>query len=282
MRTTMIVGLIQALQQNRRNGLKGSRLFELARTFHEPKALPKTLDGVWANVGLQGDHIPEKARKDDRPIERTKVAAIIDPVFQAKAWDRAEEVAGFFQLKDFIVEWLSSFNIHGLVFEAVNGPDYPWLHPGASATIKTSRGTLLGYIGELHPRTAKAFDLDGIPTVFEIDLEPVLTESQVKKSYVSGNLRFPPSTRDVALLVPSSTSYDAFMKSFVNFSRRKYLKDQRLFDIYQGSSLPEGKKSMAFSLTFWDDQKTLTDQEVDKELTALLSWLKDDLAAEQR
>jgi phenylalanyl-tRNA synthetase beta chain len=282
MRTTLIVGLIQAMQQNRRNGLKGSRLFELARTFHEPKTLPQDLSSVWTAVGQQGDHIPKKARKDDRPIERTKVAAIIDPSFQAKTWDRAEEFAGFFQMKDFVAQWLGSLNIHGLSFEAVKGSDFPWLHPGASATLKTSRGTLLGYIGELHPRTAKAFDLDGVPTVFEIDLEPVLDESRVTKSYISGNLRFPPSMRDIALLVPVSTSYDAFMKSFVNFSRRKYLKDQRLFDIYQGPNLPEGKKSMAFSLTFWDDKKTLTDQDVDKELTALISWLKEDLTAEQR
>ena len=72
------------------------------------------------------------------------------------------------------------------------------------------------------------------------------------------------------------------MKSFVNFKRRKYLKDQRLFDVYQGKKLPEGKKSMAFSLTFSSDDKTLLDQEVDKELEALLSWLKEDLSAEQR
>lgn len=282
MRTTMIVGLIQAMAQNRRNGLKGSKLFELARTFHEPKALPHSLAGVFANLTRQGEHIPLKARRDDRPIEKTRVAAILDPSFRAKSWDHAEDAAGFFQGKDFIVQWLASFNIHGLIFEPTLASDYPWLHPGASATLKTSSGTLLGYLGELHPRTVKAFDLDAVPTVFEIDLEPVLGASRDQKSYVSGNLRFPPSSRDVALLVPSATSYDAFMKSFVNFSRRKYLKDQRLFDIYQGPNLPEGKKSMAFSLTFWDDQKTLTDAEVDKELTALLSWLKEDLAAEQR
>ncbi len=282
MRTTMAVGLIQALHQNRRNGLKGSRLFELARTFHEPKTLPKTLGDLWTYAGKQGDHIPKKAIKDDRPIERTKVAGIIDPAFQAKSWDKAEEVAGFFQVKDYVVQWLASFNIHGLIFEAVPAKEFPWLHPGAAATIKTSQGLYLGYLGELHPKSVKAYDLDATPTLFEIDLEPVLEASKVEKSYISGNLRFPPSTRDVALLVSSETSYDAFMKSFVNFSRRKYLKDQRLFDIYQGPNLPEGKKSMAFSLTFWDHEKTLTDVEVDKELTALLSWLKDDLGAEQR
>src|SRR5690606_27694059 len=133
-------GLIQALHQNRRNGQKGSRLFELARTFHEPKTLPKTLSELWTYVGTQGSHIPKKAIADDRPIERTKVGGIIDPAFQSKSWDRAEETAGFFQAKDFVLQWLGSFNIHDLVFEAVPAKDFPWLHPGAAATVKTRKG----------------------------------------------------------------------------------------------------------------------------------------------
>ena len=282
MRSTMAVGLIQALAQNRRNGLKGTRLFELARTFHEPKTLPKDLAPVFVSVGQQGDHIPLKARQDDRPIERTKVAAILDTSFLPKSWDQAEEEAGFFRGKAFIVQWLAAFGIRSLRWETVQAQDFPWLHPGASAALYNSKGEYLGWLGELHPQTAKAYDLESAPTLFEIDLEAVLASYGVKRSYISGNTRFPPSTRDVALLVPSETSYDAFMKSFVNFKRRKYLKDQRLFDIYQGQNLPEGKKSMAFSLTFGSDEKTLIDQDVDKELEALLGWLKDDLSAEQR
>ncbi len=282
MRSTMIVGLIQALLQNRRNGLKGTRLFELARTFHEPKTLPKDLSSVWASLARQGDHIPLKARQDDRPIERTKVAAIIDTSFLPKSWDRAAEQAGFYHGKAFITQWLASLGIRGLKFAAVPPKDFPWVHPGASSTIHNSKGDYLGWLGELHPGATKRYDLDTAPTLFEIDLEAVLASYGEKKSYISGNTRFPPSTRDVAFLVASETSYDAFMKSFVNFKRRKYLKDQRLFDIYQGQNLPEGKKSMAFSLTFAADERTLTDQDVDKELEALLGWLKEDLSAEQR
>ena len=282
MRSTMLVGLIQALAQNRRNGLKGTRLFELARTFHEPKSLPKELAPVWTSLSKQGDHVPVKARQDDRPIEKTKVAAIIDPSFLPKSWDRAEEQAGFFHGKAFITQWLAAFGIRSLRFETANAKDFPWLHPGASSTIHNAKGEYLGWLGELHPASTKAYDLDTAPTVFEIDLEIVLASYGEQKSYISGNTRFPLSTRDVALLVPSETSYDAFMKSFVNFDRRKYLKDPRLFDIYQGQNLPQGKKSMAFSLTFSSDQKTLTDADVDKELEALLSWLKQDLSAEQR
>ncbi len=282
MRSTLAVGLIQALAQNRRNGLKGSKLFELARSFHEPKSLPGDLSASYVSLKEQGRHIPVKARKDDRPIEKTRVAAIIDAAYQPKTWDRAAEDAGFYHGKTFITQWLAGLGIRSLKFEAVDAKDFPWLHPGAAARVLTAKGEYLGWLGELHPRTAKAYELDAAPTLFELELEPILAAHSEKTSYISGNLRFPPSTRDVALMVPAATSYDAFMKSFVNFKRRKYLKDQRLFDIYQGQNLPEGKKSMAFTLTFQAEDKTLTDADVDKELEALLGWLKDDLSAEQR
>lgn len=282
MRSTLAVGLLQAVGHNRRHGSKGARLFEIARSFHEPKLSVGTLPADWKRIGEQGDHISRKAKADDRPIERTVVAGIFDHPFLDKSWNRAEEVAGFFQGKDTLTRWFAALGIRDVVYKPIDAEHYPWLHPGASASLWTESGDCIGYLGELHPSSQKVYDFDAAPTLFEIDLEKILGLHSAKKSYASGTIKFPPVTRDIALVVSAATTYAAFMKSFVAFKRRKFLKEQRLFDVYQGSNMPSGKKSMAFNLTFQAEDRTLTDQDVEKELDALLQWLKDDLSAELR
>lgn len=282
MRSTLAVGLLQAIGHNRRHGIKGARLFEIARSFHEPKAVTGSVSSDWKRVTEQGDHISPKARKDDRPIERTVVAGILDQPFLDKSWNRAEETAAFFQGKDILTRWFAALGIQTITYKPVDADQYPWLHPGASASLWTETGDCIGYLGELHPASQKVYDFDAAPTLFEIDLEKILALHGAKKSYASGTIKFPPVTRDIALVVPQDTTYAAFMKSFVGFKRRKLLKDQRLFDVYQGSNMPSGKKSMAFNLTFQAEDRTLTDQDVEKELDALLQWLKEDLSAELR
>ena len=201
-----------------------------------------------------------------------------------KSWNQGEVQAGFFQAKAILVQYLSSFGLQKLKFLTIETRDYPWLHPGAAATIWSQEGLFLGYAGELHPRTAKAFELDyqNVPVVFELLLENVFAASQVTGQYASGVNKFPPVARDLALLVPQNVRYEQFEAAFESFKKRKYLTRTRLFDVFQGANIPDDQKSMAFSLIFQAEDKTLTDKDVEKEVEALLGWLKDELAAELR
>jgi len=284
LRTTMIPGLIACVLENRRHGRQGVKIFEAARTFYEPAKFNGTPSAAWAHVREQGGHVPTKARKDDRPIERNRVAAILDQPYSEKTWNQPEQKVDFFHGKQILMQWIASFGVQALRFEPIQAEDFPWLHPGAAAAIWTTQGHFFGYLGQLHPRTAKAYGLDfqQTPVVFEVDLEVLLEEWHVKRSYASGSAKFPPVARDLALVVPESVTYDAFMKSFAGFKRRKYLREQKLFDVYQGTNIPAGKKSMAFSLVFQADDKTLTDKDVEKEVEALLTQLKEDLSADIR
>jgi len=285
LRTTMVPGLIHALQENQRHGIRGARLFEIARTFHEPRQLLGSLSPLWAHLQEQGDHVPTKARKDDRPIERTRAAGIFDQPYQEKSWQQAEIKTSFYHGKALLESYFASFGIDGIVYRPLEtASEIPWMHPGATATLWTREGRYLGYLGELHPRTAKAYELDyhHATVAFEVDLEVILASSTTVKNYASGSIKFPPVTRDLALVVPTQISYADFERSFQNFKRRKHLRSQRLFDVYQGANIPEGKKSMAFSLQFHADDRTLTDKDVEKELENLLSWLREDLSAELR
>jgi len=284
LRTSLIPGLIACVLENRRHGKQGVRIFEAARTFHEPQKFVGIASPVWAHTRVQGGHIPRKALKDDRPLEKNRVAVILDQPFTEKAWNQAEQKVDFFHGKHILMQWIGAFGVQSLRFEPIDAEDFPWLHPGASAAIWTDGGAFFGYLGQLHPRTAKAYELDfqNPPVVFEVDLEVLLEQWQIQRSYASGSAKFPPVSRDLALLVPQTVSYSDFMKSFTGFKRRKYLRTQSLFDVYQGNNIPEGKKSMAFSLVFQADDKTLTDKDVEKEVEALLNQLKEDLSAELR
>ncbi len=284
LRSTLVPGLLRAVYENRRHGVQGVQLFEAARSFHEPRSLQGSLSTVWAHLPRQGGHIPKKALKDDRPLEHNRIAGILDQPYTQKSWNQAEVKADFFHAKSVLTTYLSGFGIDKLQWKAIEPLDYPWLHPGAAATLWTTQGQFLGYAGEIHPRTAKAFELEPkeAPVVFEILLAAVFAASRESKTYASGSQKFPPVARDLALVVPQSTRFDQFEVAFAGFKKRKYLRDTRLFDVYQGPNIPEGKKSMAFSLVFQADDKTLTDKDVEKEVEQLLGWLKDELSAELR
>lgn len=288
LRTTLAVSLLHALQENRRHGIQGARIFEAGRTFHEAKTLPPAaqLPKVWAHLASQGQHISARAQKDDRAIERNRIGGALDQPFTLKSWHQPETAASFFEGKAVVLRYLAAFGVapESLSFVPVVASELPWLHPGAAASIWSAQGHCLGYVGELHPRTMKAFDLEGkgAPVLFELELESVWQATQVQRSFASSSIKFPPVTRDLALVVPTTVHHADFAASFQNFKRKKYLRDYRLFDVYQGSHIPAGKKSMAFSLHFQAEDRTLTDQDVEKEVEALLSWLKSDLAADLR
>ena len=211
------------------------------------------------------------------------IAGLLDQPYLEKAWNQSEEAAGFYHGKAAVVELCQAFDIRDLTYEKIEGDELPWLHPSASAMIKF-KSEVIGYVGELHPRTAKSFDLDFAkpPTVFELDLEPLLKAQQVQKTFQSATSKFPPVTRDLAFVVDKSVSHEDFVVAFSKFNRKKNLKSHRIFDVYQGDNLDTEKKSMAFSLIFQSEKKSLTDKEVEKEVSALITWFKEQLSAELR
>jgi phenylalanyl-tRNA synthetase beta chain len=168
----------------------------------------------------------------------------------------------------------------------------PFLHPRAScAVIHQDAGgkkTLLGHVGEIHPETAIAFDFaaDQAPVVFEFDFDAVFTAAEAAAKTVKSTskvlYRFPPSSRDLALVVKTSVTHDDFEKAIRQFPKQKTLRRFRLFDVYEGTNIPAGMKSMAYTFDFQSPDRTLTDTEVEQEVTALLSWLGEKLEAKQR
>ena len=123
--------------------------------------------------------------------------------------------------------------------------------------------------------------------VFEFDFDAVFVAAEAAAGNMAKSTnkilyKFPPSSRDLALLVKSSVTHEDFAREFAAFPKRKNLKRFRLFDVYEGANMPAGMKSMAYTFDFQSPDRTLTDNEVEQEVTALVAWLGQQLEAKQR
>ena len=121
----------------------------------------------------------------------------------------------------------------------------------------------LGSFGELHPRTARAFDLaDRSVLVAELDLDALLAAMPERFPYEPVP-RFPAALRDIAVVVPESTTVERVVAE-IRAAGGDLLGDLRLFDLYRGPSIPEGTKSLAFAIAYQASDRTLADKEIDK------------------
>ncbi|BDH62533.1 phenylalanyl-tRNA synthase subunit beta [Ureibacillus massiliensis 4400831 = CIP 108448 = CCUG 49529] len=201
------------------------------------------------------------------PYEEEHLALILTGKWLDHSWQGEKRNVDFFVAKG-IVEGL--FDKLGLVdrvsFEkgAVDG-----LHPGQTAIIKLD-GEKIGIIGGLHPAERKKVDLKET-YVAELNLYAILQATTEALVYTPVP-RFPMITRDIALELERTTPAGE-IESIIRNAGTKLLKDVKVFDVYQGDKIEAGKKSVAFTLTYFDPERTLTDEDVsnahDKVLKAL-------------
>lgn len=132
------------------------------------------------------------------------------------------------------------------------------MHPGRTADILLD-GKTIGFVGQLHPVVQKEYDLKET-YVFELALTDLLN-AEVEDIRYSPIPRFPSITRDIALVVDENVIAGELQKTIIE-AGGKLLKEVSIFDVYKGDRLPNGKKSIAFSLRYYDPERTLTDEEV--------------------
>lgn len=286
MQTTLACAMIKAVQNNRRHGLKGARLFELGRGYYDfnAKPLQRNAFSLFKNLDRKGRHLSLRAREEkSRPTERHWISGIIDQPWTQKSWDAANTQTTFFHMKAQIFAWLKSFGVNDVQVHRIERDDVPFLHPGASAYL-FAKGQVIGWMGELHPGVAISYDLEPAesPMLFELDLEAVLDASGKRAKVHTESFKFPPSTRDLALLIDSDLTHDTMTAAIGKFPQKKNLRDWHLFDVFQGANIPAGKKSVAWSFSFQSAEKTLTDPEIDGEFKNLTTYLTSTFKAEQR
>jgi phenylalanyl-tRNA synthetase beta chain len=175
----------------------------------------------------------------------------------------------FFTLKGIIVELLTVMGITGATFTPES--EYGVYHPGRCARISLN-GEELGIMGEVHPDVADRFEIGTRCYCAEFMFDTIMRHAKTDATY-SPLPKYPSTSRDIALLVDESQSVGD-MEQIIQQNGGEILERVRLFDIYRGAQVAEGKKSVAFTLTYRDVNKTLTDEDVAKVHEQILDALK--------
>jgi phenylalanyl-tRNA synthetase beta chain len=232
MRPTLAARLLRQLADNQRHGVADVHLYEIAPVF----------------LGAEG-------RK--QPKEESVVGAVLAGSWAPAAWNQPASELGFSDGKGIVEVLLESLGIRKWRVQRV---EQPMLQPGRSAQVVIG-GQSVGYLGEVHPRVLEAFDAEGPVTLLELDLGALVRESLDAERSFSEIARFPGALRDIALLVDEDVSSDRVEQS-IRAAGGKLLESVRLFDVYRGKGVPEGKKSLAYALVYRVADRTLTDEEV--------------------
>jgi phenylalanyl-tRNA synthetase beta chain len=214
----------------------------------------------------------------DLPAEPRRLSLVMTGRRDERHWLGAESAElDFFDLKGVVETVLSRLHVLGAVYEPADHPTY---QPGRAARL-VANGIEIGLIGELHPAVRQAFDLpDRRVAIAELDLEALL--AQVPPSwFVVPISPYPAVLQDLAIIV-AETVPAAVVQDLIVETGGFLLKDVRLFDLYRGAPVPEGKKSLAYALTFQSPDRTLSDALVAKQVERIVHRLKKDLAADLR
>ncbi|MGI9049208.1 MAG: phenylalanine--tRNA ligase subunit beta [Rubrobacteraceae bacterium] len=267
LRPMLLPSLLDAVALNRSFGARGGALFEVGRVF-EPEAPSDELRDAALHFRMTGQSDDDSGSLVGMK-EPARVGAVLFGATRPKGWNVPERRAGFYEARG-VVERLvpgASFEPHA----------QPFLHPGRSAGI-FSNGAEAGWVGELHPEVLERFGLDGWPVAaFELDLTRCRPDPE---PHFEPFVNVPAVNRDLAVILDRQIPIGDVL-AIVNELRSQLLTETRVFDVYEGSQVPEDKKSLALSFTF-QGEETLTDAVVNEELALISSRLGDRFGAQVR
>ncbi|MCR4997948.1 MAG: phenylalanine--tRNA ligase subunit beta [Butyrivibrio sp.] len=177
----------------------------------------------------------------------------------------------FYSMKGVIEELLDGVNMLDKVeYDPNAGKSF--LHPGRQANVIYD-GEVIGYLGEVHPAVCDNYDIDTRVYVAVIDMPEVVKYAKFDTIY-TGIAKFPAVTRDISMVVPKAVLAGDIEKMIRQRGGKK-LEELTLFDIYEGSQIKDGFKSMAYSLVFRDKEKTMEDDEINSAMKKILKGLQD-------
>ena len=183
----------------------------------------------------------------------------------------------FYDTKGIVEELLDSIGITKYSFGVCESE--PSFHPGRCAEVFV-KGEKVGVVGQIHPEVAGNFKISAEVYGALLDFNILLRHHTVERHYKMLP-KFPATSRDIAILVDKTVPVGEIVKIFEK-QQSEILREYKLFDVYEGEQVGAGRKSVAYSLTFRADDRTLTDQEVSEVMDKILTALKEELKAELR
>ncbi len=250
LRTMLIPKLVAGLLMNRSRGeVKAIRVYEINAVFYESE--------------------------NGSALQSTMLAGVFSRPLEKELWSAECPEEGFFDIKDAVEHIAGATSFPGARIEPADHAE-PFLHPGKNARLFMGKAQA-GVLGQLHPAIAEKLELKNEAFVFELDFG-VLSEYVDYIPKAKPVSKFPPTLRDMALVVDESVNMEDIIR-VAKKTKSPFLENMELFDIFRGGQVSEGKKSMAFHLTYQSLERTLTDEDVTKEHDKIADKLKKELGA---
>jgi phenylalanyl-tRNA synthetase beta chain len=261
MRSSLLGSLLQVQKFNQARKAARVRVFELGRVFLRDARVENT------DTTVQGF---------DQPM---RVAGLACGGTDTLQWGRKDQDVDFFDVKGDVEALLAP---RKATFSA---SAHPAMHPGRCASVFVD-GKAIGHMGELHPQWCQSYELSCAPVVFELDLEAVLKRDVPEFKPVA---KFQPVGRDIAVVVHDSVKHADLMAAVWSAPSQGLLRDTQLFDVYRPKvgkdATPEQgapERSLALRLTLGSDTATLTEEQIDAAVAAVIAQLATSLGARQR
>jgi len=239
MRTSLLPSILEALGRNSRRLNPRAALFEVARVY-----LPQ---------------LPDLLRCERRVVS----GGAYGP--RGEGWLSTKGTFDFFDAKGVVEELLIFAQVQDYSFAA---EDAPFMQPGRSARLLIG-DVQGGILGEVHTEVAEAFSLKERVAVFEIDLEALRQASTRSERRMESPSAYPPVSRDLALIVDADGSAAAVQRA-IEEAAGKLLERCYLYDVFTGGRIPAGKRSLAYRLVFRSHERTLTEEEVNRQQERVL------------
>lgn len=238
MRRSMLPGLLRSVEYNISHGEKNIALYEIGRVFfgHEHKS---------------------------QPDEPRFVCGVMSGAWDDDQWNRKYPKLNFFDAKGVVQELLKALRITKVRYKVADQEEYGWLQPGCAAEIYAHGGELIGWVGNIHPEALQNFEVEQDVVAFELSVEALLRLAKRELPYQEVPT-LPGVSVDLAIVVDEDVTAET-VEQRIQSAGGKLLADVRLFDVFRDKQrVGEGKKSLAFSLTYRAADHTLTSDEVEK------------------
>ncbi len=242
LRPSLLASLLGAVSQNLRRGAENLRLFEVGKSF-----------GVGADGG---------------PVEKVCAAGALVGFKRPASWQEpAPAGCDLFDARGVAEGFLAKLKVDNYEVLCYDGPV---ADTEASGSI-CCNGKSLGFFGKADRRLLRAFEIERDVYVFELDAEALRAVSSGRQAFVDPS-RFPPVKRDLAAVVDEALP-QAQVAGLIRELGGSYLRRLHLFDLYRGEAIEGGRKSLAYSLSFQSDERTLSDSEVDEAMGRIIKGL---------
>lgn len=257
LRTSLLPGALITVAKNIRQGVKDLKLFEIGNVFNKiNESEIKTFDDF---------------------VENQKLLFLISGNEQQKSWNTDEKKTDFYFLKGYIDSFIKKISLDNVLIDSYYSSANEIY---AYHLTKNFNKIVLGAGGKLNEDVLKKYDINQDVYSFEFDLTQIRLIESKPKQYIEP-LKYPKVIRDFAFIFDKSVQY-LDIKNFILKNSSSLLKDVQLFDVFESETFGNDKKSLALTLEFYDENRTLTEDEVEKDFSNLIKLITKEFNAQLR